>query len=181
MQTALDTHRNEAGYGMRTPRRRRRRTKATVAEILHRSLQHEYQAISMLRLAAQKTHGPVSSLFRRIAREEEYQLEYFRDWYDKLPEAAEDQQRLDGDRQMAEMAVEVQLSKLPDDNRTVLDFVLTREVENRDFYLKQRQEARGKKLRTILLDLADEENIHIEMLRQAAGLPPEPRMALEDM
>jgi rubrerythrin len=193
MQTAIDGHvhpaRDYRPDDTRMPkkrsdtsrRRRRRRAKASVAEIIERSLQNEYRSISLLLLAADKAQGPVSSLFRRMAKEEEYQLEYFKDWYDKLPVSDEEPEDLEDDRQLAQLAMEVQIAQLPDDDRAILDFVLARETEHRDFYLRQRQEARGKKLRTILLDLADEENIHIDQLRQAGGYPPQPKLNLDDM
>jgi rubrerythrin len=157
--------------------RRRRRGKTTLAEIVERSLQNEHKAIAMYRMAAEKAVGPVSSLFRRIAKEEEFQLDYFREWYANIP-GSEDLQtpRLAADRQRLELAMEIQVSQLPEDNRAVLDFVLEQEREQRDFYLKQRQLARGKKIRAALLDLADEENIHIDLLLEAGGYPPQPRL-----
>lgn len=162
--------------------RRRRRNKMTLVEIVERSLQNEYRTIAMYRLAAEKTHGPLSSLFRRIAKEEEFQLDYFKDWYGNIPGTDKvNASRLEADRERLRMAMEVQLAQLPDDNKAVLDFVLTQEKAQRDFYLKQRQMARGKKLRAVLLDLADEENIHIDQLLQAGGYPPQPRQELEEL
>lgn len=162
--------------------RRRRRNKMSLVEIVERSLQNEYRTIAMYRLAAEKTHGPLSSLFRRIAKEEEFQLDYFKDWYGNIPGAdSVGAPRLVADRERLRLAMEIQLAQLPNDNKTVLDFVLEHERAQRDFYLKQRQLARGKKLRAVLLDLADEENIHIDQLLQAGGYPPQPRQELEEM
>ncbi len=157
--------------------RRRRRGKTTLAEIVERSLQSEHKAIAMYRKAAEKAIGPVSSLFRRIAKEEEFQLDYFREWYANIPGSDDlHTPRLAADRQRLELSMEIQVSQLPDDNKAVLDFVLEQEREQRDFYLKQRQLARGKKIRAALLDLADEENVHIDLLLEAGGYPPQPRL-----
>src|SRR5690554_5584687 len=80
--------------------RRRRRNKMTLLEIVERSLQYEYRTIAMYRLAAEKTHGPLSSLFRRIAKEEEFQLDYFKDWYGNIPGADDiNSPRLESDRE----------------------------------------------------------------------------------
>ena len=160
--------------------RRRRRGKLSLPEIVEKAVQNETRAITMFRLAAEKTHGPVSSLFRRIAREGEFQLEYFYEWSHNIPGAEATQAPLTGAAHSAAVfSVEVQLAQLPNDNRIVLDFVLEQEKQQRDFYLKQRQMARGKKLRATLLDLADEENIHIDMLLEAGGYPPQPRREAE--
>ena len=162
--------------------RRRRRAKMSLAEIVERSMLNELRTITMYRIAADKTDGAVSSLFRRIAREEEFQLDYFKEWYRSIPGAESlDAPRLYADRQRLELSMEVQLAQLRDDNREVLLFVLEHERQQRDFYLKQRQLARGKKLRAVLLDLADEENIHIDQLLQAGGLPPQPRRELDEL
>lgn len=174
----VGTHADAAA---RAPRRRRR-GKMSIVEIVEKSFQNEYRAIAMYRTAAEKTTAPISSLFRRIAKEEEYQLEYFREWYQTLPGADTlGSARLEADRKRIELLIEVRVAQLADDNKKVLDFVLEQEREQRDFYLKQRQQARGKKLRAALLDLADEENIHIDQLLEAGGYPPQPRQELEDM
>lgn len=176
MQTT--PHTDEA----KRPARRRRRGKMSLLEIVERALQNEHRTIAMYRRAADKTHGPLSSLFRRIAREEEFQLEYFKEWQQNIPGAESiDAVRVEADRERVRLSMEVQMAKLPDHNKTVLDFVLAQEREQRDFYLKQRQLARGKKLRAVLLDLADEENIHIDQLLEAGGYPPQPRVELDEL
>lgn len=162
--------------------RRRRRGKLSLHEIVERALQNEHRTIAMYRFAAEKTHGPLSSLFRRIAREEEFQLDYFKEWQANIPGAEDlDTPHLEADRERVRLAVQVQMAQLPDDNRVVLEFVLEQERAQRDFYLKQRQMARGKKLRALLLDLADEENIHIDQLLEAGGYPPQPRVELDEL
>jgi rubrerythrin len=162
--------------------RRRRRTKMSLAEIVERSILNELRTITMYKIAADKSHGPTASLFRRIAREEEFQLDYFREWYRNIPGAEDiDSPRLTADRERLTLSIEVQLAQLRDDNREVLEFVLEHERQQRDFYLKQRQLARGKKLRAVLLDLADEENIHIDQLLEAGGYPPQPRREMEEL
>lgn len=185
MQTAqIETLRQPAvapRSNTRIPSKRRRRAKVSVGEMIERALLNEHRSIAMLRLAAEKTYGPVSSLLRRLAKEEEYQLEYFTDWQSHLPEIEHlSPEQLEADVERVRLAMEIQVAQLPPDDKAVLDFVISQETAQRDFYLAQRQLARGKKLRAILLDLADEENIHINQLRQAAGYPPQPRIEIED-
>ena len=166
------------------PRRlpRRRRIKISMVDIVERALQYEYRSIAMFRRAAEKTNGPISSLFRRMAKEEEYQIEYFREWYQGLSEATPiDEMRLAADRERMELAAEVHLAHIQDyDNKALMDFVIDQERRQRDFYLKQRHFAKGKKMRAVLLDLADEENIHLDQLLEAGGYPPQPRLETEE-
>ncbi len=173
------THR--PGETKRTSRRRRR-NKLSLIEIIERALQNEIRARTMYQIASEKTEGSLASLFMRIAKEEEFQLDFFRDWYENAPGSeAWDAPRLQEDRERVRLAVQVEMAQLPNDNSIMLDYVLGQERQNRDFYLKQRQYARGKKLRAVLLDLADEENIHIDQLLEAAGLPPQPRLEMDEL
>lgn len=163
--------------------KRRRVPKSSLTYIVERAMQYEYQERAMFEMAAERATGPLSALFRRLAREEQYQLDYFGDWYATLPDAQDvNGHAIQDERQRMQLEVEVRMSQLPaQDDQALLDFVLEQEKEYRDFYLNQRLRARGKKLRSILMDLADEESIHVNLLLMAAGRSPEPRVEVEEL
>lgn len=175
----------EAPKGQRNPRRKRnrRRKRTTVLDFVERSIQNEYQAICLFRAAAERAHGPVASLFRRLAKDEEFHLEFLEDWYLDLMEDWEKEERLPrlrADKKRIGLAAQVMVAQMPADNRVLLDHIIEKKQAHRDFYVQQRYHLKGRKLRTTLSDLADEENIHLDQLLQAAGYPPLPRMELED-
>ena len=169
----------------KSPRRKRnrRRKRTTVLDFVERSIQNEYQSICLFRSAADRAHGPVSSLFRRLAKEEEFHLEFLEEWFLELMEDWETQERLprlEADKERIGLSAQVMVAQMPADNQVLLDHIIEKKQAQRDFYVQQRYHLKGRKLRTTLADLADEENIQLDQLLQAGGYPPLPRVELEE-
>ncbi len=168
----------------RAPRKRnRRRKRTTVLDFVERSLQNEFEAVCLFRAAADKAHGPTSSLLRRLAHDEEFHVDFLERWFSDLHEGEQNDRfpRWQADKERIALAAKVTVAQMPSENAPLLDFVIDKKRKHREFYLQQRYHLKGRKLRTTLLDLADEESIHLNQLLQAAGRAPLPRLEVDEL
>ena len=162
--------------------RRRRRNRPSVREVVERCMQYEMSSIAMFNKAAERAEGPLGGVFRRLAEEEKLHLDFFRDWYGGMPQVKrEANPELEAELQRAALRMEVEVAQLPDGNDVLLDFVMEHKLKSREFYVWQHLIVMDKMLRMLMLDIADEEHMHINELRAAASYPQLPHVEADRM
>lgn len=162
--------------------RRRRRNRPSVREVVERCIKYEQSSIAMFQKAAERAEGTLAGLFRRLAEEEKLHFDFFKDWYHGMPQVRQKPNPdLEPELERAALRMTVEVAQLPEGNDVLLDFVMRHKLKSREFYVWQHLIVMDKMLRMLMLDIADEEHMHINELRAAASEPQLPHVEADRM